>query len=166
MLCKARFVLACTEKASIQRKNLLLKATANHFKPRTKQYYAVWTVVSNRDRVNIFNRPPLKLHHMVTQRNGDSADTVRFCLLIQFRLVPDPSTSDLSVSSMRPDEHKKKQRADYKKKHGISNKKTTSKEKTETAKTVNPTETQGGDGLADTSQVRSSRVFDRLQNQS
>lgn len=62
--------------------------------------------------------------------------------------------------SMRPDEHKKKQRADYKKKHGISNKKTTSKEKTETAKTVNPTETQEGDGLADTSQVR----FDRLQN--
>lgn len=55
--------------------------------------------------------------------------------------------------SMRPDEHKKKQRADYKKKHGISNKKTTSKEKTENAKTVNPTETQEGDGLADTSQV-------------
>ena len=65
---------------------------------------------------------------------------------------------------MRPDEQKKKQRADYKKKHGISNKKTTSKEKTETAKTVNPTETQEGDGLADISQVRSSRVFDRLQN--
>ena len=54
---------------------------------------------------------------------------------------------------MRPDEHKKKQRADYKKKHGISNKKTTSKEKQEATKTVNATETQEGDGLADTNQV-------------
>jgi len=54
---------------------------------------------------------------------------------------------------MRPDEHKKKQRAEYKKKHGISNKKTASKEKHETTKTADATETQEGDDLADTSQV-------------
>ena len=73
---------------------------------------------------------------------------------------------------MRPDEHKKKQRADYKKKHGISNKKTASKEKHETAKTANAAETQEGDDLADTSQVTMlqnckaavfSRVFQNVQ---
>lgn len=56
---------------------------------------------------------------------------------------------------MRPDEHKKKQRADYKKKHGITNKKTASKEKSETTKAANTAETQNGDDLADISQVRS-----------
>lgn len=59
---------------------------------------------------------------------------------------------------MRPDEHKKKQRADYKKKHGISNKKTASKEKPETTKVVNATETQERDGLADTHQVTVSKT--------
>ncbi len=54
---------------------------------------------------------------------------------------------------MRPDEHKKKQRADYKKKHGISNKKTASKEKHEATKTSNATETQEGDDLGNTSKV-------------
>ena len=56
---------------------------------------------------------------------------------------------------MRPDEHKKKQRADYKKKHGISNKKTASKEKHEATKTSNATETQEGDDLGNTSKVAS-----------
>lgn len=67
----------------------------------------------------------------------------------------DQEQREQSVFSMRPDEHKKKQRADYKKKHGISNKKTASKEKHEAAKTSNVTETQEGDDLGNTSKVRS-----------
>lgn len=60
---------------------------------------------------------------------------------------------DESVSDMRPDEHKKKQRADYKKKHGISNKKTASKEKQESSKDLNPTDTREEEDLADTDEV-------------
>lgn len=66
-----------------------------------------------------------------------------------------PQDQEQSVFSMRPDEHKKKQRADYKKKHGISNKKTASKEKHEATKTSNASETQEGDDLGNTSKVRS-----------
>ena len=54
---------------------------------------------------------------------------------------------------MRPDEHKKKHRAEYKKKHGISNKKTTSKEKNETDKGTNSTESQENDALSETEEV-------------
>ena len=44
--------------------------------------------------------------------------------------------------TMRPDEHKKKHRAEYKKKHGICNKKTASKERNETNKEGTNAETQ------------------------
>lgn len=54
---------------------------------------------------------------------------------------------------MRPDEHKKKQRAQYKKKHGISGKKTTSKEKKETNEGKESTESQGNVDLAETDGV-------------
>lgn len=54
---------------------------------------------------------------------------------------------------MRPDEHKKKQRAQYKKKHGISGKKTTSKEKKETNEGKESTESQGNVDLAETDEV-------------
>lgn len=54
---------------------------------------------------------------------------------------------------MRPDEHKKKQRAQYKKKHGISGKKTTSKEKKETNEGKESTELQGNVDLAETDGV-------------
>lgn len=54
---------------------------------------------------------------------------------------------------MRPDEHKKKQRAQYKKKHGISEKKTTSKEKKETNEGKESTESQGNVDLAETDGV-------------
>lgn len=65
----------------------------------------------------------------------------------------DLTSRERETSRMRPDEHKKKQRADYKKKHGISNKKTASKEKHEATKTSNATETQEGDDLGNTSKV-------------
>lgn len=54
---------------------------------------------------------------------------------------------------MRPDEHKKKHRAQYKKKHGISGKKTTSKEKKETNEGKESTESQGNVDLAETDGV-------------
>lgn len=54
---------------------------------------------------------------------------------------------------MRPDEHKKKQRAQYKKKHGISGKKTTSKEKKETNEGKESTESQGNVDQAETDGV-------------
>lgn len=54
---------------------------------------------------------------------------------------------------MRPDEHKKKQRAQYKKKHGISERKTTSKEKKETNEGKESTESQGNVDLAETDGV-------------
>ena len=54
---------------------------------------------------------------------------------------------------MRPDEHKKKHRAEYKKKHGISNKKTASKERNEAVKDKNSTEAQGKEVLADNDAV-------------
>lgn len=54
---------------------------------------------------------------------------------------------------MRPDEHKKKQRAQYKKKHGISGKKTTSKEKKEANEGKESTESQGNVDLAETAGV-------------
>ena len=54
---------------------------------------------------------------------------------------------------MRPDEHKKKQRAQYKKKHGISGKKTTSKEKKETNEGKESTESQGNADLGETDGV-------------
>ena len=54
---------------------------------------------------------------------------------------------------MRPDEHKKKQRAQYKKKHGISGKKTTSKEKKKTNEGKESTESQGNVDLAETDGV-------------
>ena len=54
---------------------------------------------------------------------------------------------------MRPDEHKKKQHAQYKKKHGISGKKTTSKEKKETNEGKESTESQGNVDLAETDGV-------------
>lgn len=54
---------------------------------------------------------------------------------------------------MRPDEHKKKQRAQYKKKHGISGKKTTSIEKKETNEGKESTESQGNVDLAETDGV-------------
>ena len=54
---------------------------------------------------------------------------------------------------MRPDEHKKKHRAEYKKKHGIPSKKTTSKEKNETTKDASPTENREEEALADKDEV-------------
>lgn len=54
---------------------------------------------------------------------------------------------------MRPDEHKKKQRAQYKKKHGIPEKKTTSKEKKENNEGKESTESQGNVDLAETDGV-------------
>lgn len=71
---------------------------------------------------------------------------------------------------MRPDEHKKKQRAQYKKKHGISEKKTTSKEKKETNEGKESTESQGNVDLAETDGVMNcvlnckimSAIFDNL----
>lgn len=71
---------------------------------------------------------------------------------------------------MRPDEHKKKQRAQYKKKHGISERKTTSKEKKETNEGKESTESQGNVDLAETDGVMNcvlnckimSAIFDNL----
>ena len=71
-------------------------------------------------------------------------------------------TSRRASRVMRPDEHKKKQRADYKKKHGISNKKTASKEKHEATKTSNATETQEGDDLGNTSKVATFELLVKL----
>ena len=61
--------------------------------------------------------------------------------------------------TMRPDEHKKKQRADYKKKHGISNKKTPLKERNETPKDGNSTQDQEKDVLGETEEVKRSSVL-------
>ena len=66
---------------------------------------------------------------------------------------------------MRPDEHKKKQRADYKKKHGISKKKTLLKESKETAKDGNNAQDQEKDVLFETEEVkRLSSVLPRMQS--
>lgn len=54
---------------------------------------------------------------------------------------------------MRPDEHKKKQRAKYKKEHGISNKKTPSKGKNEKPKDGNNVQVQDEEVSADTDEV-------------
>ena len=63
---------------------------------------------------------------------------------------------------MRPDEHKKKHRAEYKKKHGISNKKTASKETHDTVKDTPNTEAQEKEVLADTDQVFFKNVRDHV----
>lgn len=54
---------------------------------------------------------------------------------------------------MRPDEHKKKQRAKYKKEHGISNKKTPSKGTNEKPKDGNNVQVQDEEVSADTDEV-------------
>lgn len=55
--------------------------------------------------------------------------------------------------AMRPDEHKKKRRADYKKKHGISNKKAAPKETHEATKDRNNADAQEKEVLEENDEV-------------
>ena len=55
--------------------------------------------------------------------------------------------------TMRPDEHKKKHRAEYKKKHGICNKKTASKERNDTDKEGTNAETQTREFVVENEEV-------------
>ena len=55
--------------------------------------------------------------------------------------------------TMRPDEHKKKQRAEYKKKHGICNKKKASKDRNEANKEDTNAETQTREVVVENEEV-------------
>lgn len=93
-------------------------------------------------------------HAIYLQFVRDSADSVNLHLVCSLQKHSRfQGLWDKSVSDMRPDEHKKKQRAEYKKKHGISNRKTASKEKQESSKDINPTDTREEEDTADTNEV-------------